>query len=294
DFSRWSTGSGAWTDAGHWSNGVPSPFLRTEVHGVSHITIPSGTFIAGDLEVGLNPEDDTSVTLDGGELVLMQDSLRIGEETGGRAEFTMLGGAMHCPVDVCVGAANGVPGRGTHASLRIRGGSFLARDLLTGIGWGAQCCLSIEGSHASAIHLLDYCYFQAYADVNGKAGSSVIRFTLDEHGVTPITVQSHFRGLEIRKDAKSRCVLQIQLSAVPPREDVTLVSTHVPIKGRFDGLPEGSEIIAEFAGQVYHWQLTYHGGPQGHDLVLKNRSTYPADAPVTHVLPIPKPPKALW
>src|SRR6185312_10919326 len=160
DFSRWSTGSGAWTDAGHWSNGVPSPFLRTEVHGVSHITIPSGTFIAGDLEVGLNPEDDTSVTLDGGELVLMQDSLRIGEETGGRAEFTMLGGAMHCPVDVCVGAANGVPGRGTHASLRIRGGSFLARDLLTGIGWGAQCCLSIEGSHASAIHLLDYCYFQ--------------------------------------------------------------------------------------------------------------------------------------
>lgn len=294
DFVEWSSGSGSWTDARSWGGRLPDPFHRAEVHGKSEIIIPAGTYVAGDLEIGLKAEDRARVTLDGGQLILMQDSLRIGELAGGEGSFTMRAGAMHCPVDVCVGAANGVPGRETKASLRIQGGSFLSRTLLTGIGWGAQSFFGIEGSRASAIHVLDYCAFQAFADVNGAAGNCVVSFTLDEHGVTPITVQSPYRGLQINKDARSHCRLEIHLSAIPPRDDVTLVSTRVPVRGTFDDLPEGSDIAADFQGHTYHWTLTYHGGAAGHDLVLKNQSNYADDAPVTHTRPIPEPPKALW
>jgi pectate lyase len=197
-------------------------------------------------------------------------------------------------VDVYSGAANGVPGRATKAALRIQGGNFLARTLNVGSGWGAESLLAIEGSRASAIHVLDYCYVQAYAATNGTPGQGTLSFTLDEHGVTPITIQSHRDGLRIMKDARSHCRLEILLSAVPPREDVTLVSSHVPTRGIFDSLPEGSEIQATNQGRTYRWQLTYRGGAGGADLVLKNRTRYAQDAPITHVRPPPEIPKPLW
>jgi hypothetical protein len=40
--------------------------------------------------------------------------------------------------------------------------------------------------------------------------------------------------------------------------------------------------------------LTYHGGAESNDLVLRNRSIYAADAPVTHVRARPEIPKPLW
>jgi len=92
----------------------------------------------------------------------------------------------------------------------------------------------------------------------------------------------------------SRCRLEIALVAVPPREDITLVASHVPTSGTFDGLPEGSEITAAFAGKTYRWALTYRGGAHGTDLVLRNRSTCDEGAPLTHVRPIPQPPAPLW
>lgn len=294
DFTQWVSGSGSWTNGVRWSDGLPNPYLRTEVHGSSDVVIPAGTFIAGDLEVGLNTGDRTRVEVDGGKLVLMQDSLRVGEYTGSDGEFVLKDGAMHCFMDVFVGAASGVPHRATKATLRIQGGSFLGRTLTVGVGWGAQSVLSIEGSSASAVHVLDYVELGAFADTNGAPGNTTLAFTLDEHGVTPITIQSRFRGLWFDKDATSHCRLRISLNAVPPRDDITLVSAHVTTKGTFDDLPEGSGITAEYGGRTYRWELTYRGGPGGHDLILKNKSDYATDAPVTHTRPLPEIPKALW
>lgn len=175
----------------------------------------------------------------------MQDSLRIGEYSGSQGEFTLKDGAMHCFMDVFVGAANGVPHRAAKAALQIQGGSFLGRTLTVGIGWGAQSLLFVEGSTASAVHVLDYVELSAFADTNGAPGDTTLAFTLDEHGVTPITIQSRYRGLWFDKDANSHCHLRISLSAVPPGDDVTLVSAHVRTQGTFDDLPEGSEITAE-------------------------------------------------
>ncbi|HTQ40935.1 MAG TPA: hypothetical protein VMJ32_18110 [Pirellulales bacterium] len=134
DVAIWAGGSGNWNQANLWSNGLPNGYLRAEVHGKCTVTVPAGDYVIGDLEIGLNPHDRARVEVDGGQLILMQDSLRIGEETGGEGEFVLKDGAMHCFMDVYAGAATGVPGCATKATLRIQGGSFLGRTLLAGIG----------------------------------------------------------------------------------------------------------------------------------------------------------------
>jgi hypothetical protein len=134
----------------------------------------------------------------------------------------------------------------------------------------------------------------AHADTDGTPGMATVSFTIDEHGVTPVTIQSTHDGLRIMKDVQSHCRLQLALQTVPPREDITLVSAHVPIQGTFDDLPEGREITAEYEHMTYRWQVTYKGGKSGHDLVLRNKSEYGAGAPVTHVRAMPEIPHPLW
>jgi hypothetical protein len=178
--------------------------------------------------------------------------------------------------------------------LRIGGGSFLGRTLTVGVGLGAQSTLAIDGSGATAVHVLDYCYIEGLTDEDGTAGKATLAFTLDEHGVTPITIQSRADGLRLIKTGRGECRLAIALRAVPPREDVTLVKANVPIRGTFDDLAEGAEIAAEFDGRKYRWQLSYRGGEHGNDLVLKNRSDYATEAAITHARPLPAPPTPLW
>src|SRR5204862_765807 len=132
------SGEGKWTEASRWSDGLPNGFQRTEVHGHSTLTIPPGVYVIGDLEIGLKGGDQARVEANGAQLILMQDSLRIGELSGGEAEFVLNDGAVHCPVDLYVGAANGVPGRATRATFVIRGGNVLGRTLNVGTGWGAD------------------------------------------------------------------------------------------------------------------------------------------------------------
>ncbi|HTQ52718.1 MAG TPA: hypothetical protein VMJ12_18560 [Candidatus Acidoferrales bacterium] len=294
DYTKWQSGSGNWTNAAQWSDGLPNPYQRAEIHGIGTVIIPSGTYLAADLEIGLDTGDCARVEANGGRLVLMQDSLRVGEYTGSQGEFDLQNGAMHCAMDVFVGAASSVPGRATKATLRIEGGSFLGRTLTVGAGLGAESLLSIKGSRPSAVVVLDYLYIEGLAALDGKPGDSTLSFTLDARGVTPITIQSRADGLRIIKDAKSHCRLEIHLDAVPPRDDITLVSAHVRTRGTFDDLPEGSEITAQYHGHTYRWKLTYHGGASGDDLVLKNQSDYSADAPVTYARPIPPIPPPLW
>ena len=294
DATAWRAGSGAWNDAARWTAGLPNPFASAEVGGNSQVTVPAGTWVAGDLRVGTHAGDRARVEVDGGSVILVQDSLFVGEDSGGQGEFVLNSGALHSVMDVFVGGATASTGRANDAVLRIRGGSFLGRTLSVGFGYGSHAILAVEGSQASAVHVLDYVYLQATADPGGRTGLATLSFTLDERGVTPITIQSRVRGLRIMPNGASRCRLEIALGAVPPREDITLVSSHVPTSGTFDGLPEGSEITAAYAGKTYRWALTYRGGAHGTDMVLRNCSTYEEGAPVTHVRPIPQPPAPLW
>ncbi|SPE41434.1 conserved hypothetical protein [Candidatus Sulfopaludibacter sp. SbA3] len=294
DATAWRSGSGAWSDLGRWTFGVPTALQSAVVGGRGAVLVASGRHLAGDLKIGLDAGDNAGVEVNGGQLILTQDSLRVGEYTGSRGDFVLQRGALHCAMDVFVGAATAGPRRATHASLRIAGGSFLGRTLTVGQGFGAESLLAIDGSGASAADVLDYVYLEANGGDGGQAGLSTLFFTLDDHGVTPITIRSHRDGLRIIQDTASHVRLQIALRAVPPREDITLVSSHVRTRGTFDGLPEGSEIAAEYHGRTYRWMLTYRGGASACDLMLKNKSEYSAGDPVTHVRPIPEPPAPLW
>ena len=288
------SGSGNWNDAARWSDGLPDPYKHIEVHGTGTVRVPPGTYPLANLQIGKNYADHTRVEVDGGKIVLLQDPLDVGDVTGSEGELILMDGALHNCVDTYVGGGMGVPGRATRGSFIIQGGSYLGRTLILGSGWGAQSYFAVEGSRASAIHVLQYFYVQAHVGSDGTPGMATLSFTIDEHGVTPITIQSTHDGLRIIKDAKSHCRLQVVLACVPPREDITLVSGHVPIIGTFDDLPEGSEVTADYERKTFRWQLTYKGGTSGHDLVLKNKSEYDADAPVTHVRPMPEIPKPLW
>lgn len=293
-YTEWVGGSGPWSAAAKWSAGVPNVFKGAIVRGHSSVLISRGSYAAALLEVGPNPGDHARVELDGGLLLLRQDSLRIGEHTGSEATFVLNDGSVQSAMDVFVGAASATTGRMTKANLIIKGGTFIGLSLTIGEGLGADSVVTIEGSRATAVSVLEFLAILASADPSGKPGLSTLSFTLDEQGVTPITIQSRWDGLQIEHDAQSRCHLDVSLSAVPPREDITLVTANVPAKGAFDDLPEGSGITAEYAGHIYRWKLTYRGGNSGHDLVLRNLSNYIPDAPVTHVRgpsPVPQP---LW
>ncbi|MGA2245594.1 MAG: hypothetical protein ABSH48_11385 [Verrucomicrobiota bacterium] len=294
DYTKWMLGSGDWTDAARWSDGLPDPYKHIEIHGSGTVRVPPGAYPVSNLQIGKNCGDHTRVEVDGGAVVLLQEPLDLGDVTGSEAELILKDGALHDCVDTYVGGGMGVAGRATRGSLIIQGGSYLGRTLVLGTGWGAQAFLGIEGSRASAIHVLQYLYITAHAGSDGAPGVATLSFTIDEHGVTPITIQSTHDGLRIIKDAKSCCRLQIVLKCVPPREDITLVSGHVPVRGMFDDLPEGSEVAAEYERKVYHWRLTYAGGASHDDLVLQNESDYDAGAPVTHVRPMPEIPRPLW
>ncbi len=258
--TTWRSGNGAWNDAARWTAGLPNPFASADVRGDSQITVPSGIWVSGDLRIGTHAGDRARVQVDGGSVILVQDSLFVGEDSGGQGEFVLNSGALHSVMDVFVGAATASTGRANDAILRIRGGSFLGRTLSVGFGFGSHALLAVEGSQASAVHVLDYVYLQATADPTGRPGLTTLSFTLDEHGVTPITIQSKLRGLRITPDAASRCRLEIALRAVPPREDITLVSSHAPTIGTFEGLPKAARSLLEFAGKTYRWALTYRGG----------------------------------
>jgi hypothetical protein len=291
--TRWS-GTGRWTSTAHWNHGVPTVFTEATVDGESSVTVPPGNFTVARLDVGTERGDHARVSLDGGHLLIRQDSLIVGEYTDGNAEFTLNSGVLESVMDIFVGGATASSKRMNHSDLRVRGGALIGLSLTVGAGLGSHSSFSVEGSHATAISTLEFVTLHAEADPSGRPGETALSYVIDEHGVTPISISSRFSGLRIEHDEVSHCRLRVSLSAVPPRDEITLVSSRVTTRGTFEGLPEGAEIDADYAKHTYRWKLTYKGGSSGHDVVLRNVSVYAADAAVSHTLPAHQLPAPSW
>lgn len=291
--TTWTSGQGSWTDASHWKDGVPNALVRAQLRGHSTIMLTKGRQAVGGLGVGIGRDENVTLQIKGGELIVRRNILVVGEEDGGDSAVMLESGALQCVGDTCIAAANSEAGRKCKGTLRIRGGSFATRILTMGWGPASEATLAIEGSRAAAVHVLDYVTLGTYLD--RPASTSIIEFTLDENGVTPITIQNPRGNLNIvRTPPKNRCRIVVALSAIPPREDVTLISAHSKTRGKFDDLPEGAEVRATFQGREFHWTLTYTGGSSGCDLVLENVRGHSADDRVTHARAVPTPPKLLW
>lgn len=293
--TEWSAGSGTWTDAAKWSNGVPNASSTGIIKGTSDVVIPSGGYAVGELMVGQFKGDHARVEINGGELVNRRNLLRVGDESGAEGEIDLNDGALHSFSPVLVGGAKWEPGHETKGVFRIRGGYFLARSISLGWAPGSDVTFSVEGSRATSISVLDSVLINVETLPKGNPGLVTLSFTLDEHGVTPIVIQSARGSLDFEKFGDGgRAALKIALSAVPPADDITLISAHVRPHGTFDGLPEGSEISANYGGQTYRWKLTYRGGENQCNLTLKREEPWPTTSQLTHALPVAPPPVPLW
>ncbi len=293
--TQWKGGNGNWNDGAKWSAGLPTAFGEATIGGASDVVIPPGDFTTASLRVGTEAHDRARVEVNGANLLIRQDSLIVGEFNGGVAQFVLNGGSVESAMDIFVGGATASTGRMNRSSLVIKEGRLIGLSLTAGEGLGSESTVEIVGSRSTAISALEFVEMLAFSDPGGRPATTTLAFALDAHGVTPIAIQSRWQGLRISHDNASHCRLSIRLDAVPPRDDITLVSSQSPTQGIFDGLPEGSVVSAEYNGHMYLWRLTYQGGASGHDLVLANRSTYPRGAPITHTLaPHPAPIPQWW
>jgi hypothetical protein len=98
----------------------------------------------------------------------------------------------------------------------------------------------------------------------GPAGVTVLHFTLDNNGVTPMTAED-----ELRFSGTNTNSLLVDLSGLPPTSDITLITADrittasgAPTK-TFTNLSDGSPIEASFGGFTYDWNLRYN--PGAHD-----------------------------
>ena len=165
--TTWTHGTGLWTDPEKWSAGLPTPFLEASVEGDSTVSIPPGSYEAALLEVGNRAGGHATIQLDGGQLLIRQDSLRIGEYTGSSGTFILNSGQMHCVMDVFVGAVTATTRRANKSALLINGGTFLGLTLTAGCGLGAESLVAIKGSIPPAIHALEFVSLTATADPAG-------------------------------------------------------------------------------------------------------------------------------
>jgi len=67
--TKWISGTGDWTDAARWSDGMPDSYKHAEIHGTGTVRVPAGAFPLANLQIGKNLGDHTRVELDGGKMV---------------------------------------------------------------------------------------------------------------------------------------------------------------------------------------------------------------------------------
>jgi pectate lyase len=296
DDTRWLNGEGLYFDQTKWSHGLPSALSTAWLRGKSVVHVPrmEHAAVAGMWRIATAENEDATLLIEGGQVVSRREFVLIGEAAGSKGTVVIEDGAFHVVSSVYLGGAGNRNTSRCRGTLRIRGGSLVCR-LLT-LGWGQQdeSVLAIEGSGATAVHMLDY--LTLGNPMAGTPGSqSTLAFALDAQGVTPVTIQSNRTGLSINRSAvENRCQLQISLLDVPPRDDVTLVAQQVATRGTFDDLPEGAEVTATHAGITYTWNLSYRGGKSGCDVVLTKVRGHMGNAQITKCRDIPEKPEPLW
>lgn len=293
--TRWQGGAGDWTDAAHWTHGVPDAWSRVSMLGLLTARLSAAQLMAvGGLRIGTNPGDRGRLVIaDGAELIARRDFINAGGASDSEADILIENGALHGVSAFYLGGSGEQQVAASKARLEIRGGSFLHRIITLGWGQGAEATLHIAGSRVTAVHALDYLAMGVPA-ANAVPSTSTLAFTLDEHGVTPVTIQSRRTGLSISRKSPNRCRLVVRLSAVPPRDEVTLIAAHVASNGTFDDMPEGAEVRASHDGRSYAWRLTYRGGKSGCDVVLTSVGGHVPDAPLTKCQARPVIPTPLW
>ena len=88
--------------------------MRATIAGQSDVVVADGRQVVGMLEVGAAKGDRAKLRINGGELVVRRDFVRVGELSGSEAVLEMDRGALHCVSVIYVG------GYHTESALIIR------------------------------------------------------------------------------------------------------------------------------------------------------------------------------
>jgi hypothetical protein len=95
----------------------------------------------------------------------------------------------------------------------------------------------------------------------GPSGPAVLKFILDAGGATPLVAED-----ELRFNGTNTNQLQVELSALAPTSDITLVTADrlttqngAPAE-TFTGLPNGAPMSAIFGTTKYNWTIAYQDG----------------------------------
>lgn len=210
DAVTWVSGDGLWADPERWTNGLPTDLRTVHLSGKGQIVVPPGRHVAGVIRQAIKPDEDVRLRIRG-ELIVRRDFVQVGEHKGGTATIELEDRAFHAVSAVYVGGANDGPEHNCVANVTVRGGSFLARVLTLGWGSGSRSTLHVEGSQPVAVHLLDALLIGA--EQKHAPSDSTLAFTLDQHGVTPLSIASRSQGLSItRGSAGNRARLKIALA----------------------------------------------------------------------------------
>jgi hypothetical protein len=117
---------------------------------------------------------------------------------------------------------------------------------------------------------------ESFALVEAASGQDALRGVAFSTPVTPnlAVAFSSTASVPVNSDGFTASGVEldsmIDLGFAPsPGQVLTLVDNtgSGPVVGTFTGLPEGSTVLASFAGQTYHFTLSYVGGT-GNDITL--------------------------
>ncbi|WP_425397314.1 PEP-CTERM sorting domain-containing protein [Aeoliella sp.] len=269
-------GDGTWEQVTNWADdllpdgNVAEIFLQDVnnplpvVDGLPTVTLSSGNHSPTLLDLGGGGDDDLGdiqFLMTGGTLNLSQDS-EIGNGSDSNlamadytAYFIQTGGDVIVTggsgTDIKLSAGGDAIPMGSVYS--IRGGSLQSSGTVD-LGGGAPAApvthasalFEIVGTGPTSIEIEDL-----KTDTAADVGTPIaLGFVLDAGGVTPLVARD-----DVQMDGLG---LELGLSDVPPAGDIVLIQAdRLSNDNQFIGLPDGSDVSADFGGNTYTWTINY-------------------------------------
>jgi len=278
---NWKGGPGSWNDASMWGGLVPSGATAAWINGPkekpAEVTLTGADALVNHLSIADGGNSVASMVLEGPALTVV-GTVDVSKYNESEGRFVIRAGRVFAgTIFVSGGGGPGMHGRGT---VEIDGGSLVTKDIELGASSGSRCTLHIMGSKSSGIAVEDGLHIGVYNYLSQEKepppSTTELIFDLDADGVTPIFTWGKSEGRvnfpvpDGKGNGLGSCRLEVNLLAPPPTGEILLVGCANSCRGTFTDLAEGSPVRAEFTGKTYEWELTYRGGPTGHDILLSD------------------------
>jgi len=259
-------GTGSWSNAANWDNGVPTGSVNASIRiqngGTAVIDSAAGTVDWDYLRIGTSTGVGHLQVVSGGSITLASCAVRLGEDITG-ATLTITGGSLANNDRIRIGSTGG-SGDTASGTLIISGGSLVlstsAGDLVMGYGPGTSSAdLEIHGTSPT---------IEVYRFIMTSGATNTVTFALGAAGVSPIEVTGSSNMTFNGTTLVVSCDEALSLSE---GSNITLIDNQgsVSITDTFGGLAEGATVEATYGGTTYSWAITYAGGT-GNDIVLEN------------------------